>query len=300
MSGRDVAAEWIPPAPRDPWEETVPLTVTDTDRATAWRVQALLLTYPDQRLFDRVPILRAVVRALPADLGAPLRIFLKYLENTPLLELAARYVATFDQRKRFSPHLAYFSYGDIRTRGMALVRLRQIYRAAGKEIDRTEPPDHVAVVLEFASTDDPEVGRGLLIEHRAAIELMRLVLHDIDSPWAHVLDSVSATLPASGTRAEVPGPTARPAQEQVRRHVTHLATFPVPALRAHPGPLVPAERPGRCEHDAPMPGPNHRDQHPARPRVVDASSTRAESGFEEHSSEAILRCPDADCSIVHG
>ncbi|WP_244904872.1 hypothetical protein [Streptomyces prasinopilosus] len=32
--------------------------------------------------------------------------------------------------------------------------------------------------------------------HRAGLELLRLALNDDGSPWAHVLDSVSATLPA--------------------------------------------------------------------------------------------------------
>ncbi|WP_405885437.1 MULTISPECIES: hypothetical protein [unclassified Streptomyces] len=56
-------------------------------------------------------------------------------------------------------------------------------------------PDHLAVVLEFAATD-PAAGARLLTEHRAGLELLRLALNDDGSPWARVLDSASATLPA--------------------------------------------------------------------------------------------------------
>jgi len=113
--------------------------------------------------------------------------------------LAADYVATFDHRKRFSPYLTYFAYGDTRKRGMALLRFKHAYRAAGMRLDDgsgdAELPDHLAVVLEFAATGDPVVGRRLLVEHRAGLEVMRLGLREARSPWAHVLDSVSATLP---------------------------------------------------------------------------------------------------------
>ncbi|HEY7597261.1 MAG TPA: nitrate reductase molybdenum cofactor assembly chaperone [Actinophytocola sp.] len=164
----------------------------------AWQVQSLLLSYPDQQLLDRQPLLRAAVRRLPPAVGEPLAAFLDHLDATPLTELAADYVATFDHRKRFSPYLTYFAYGDTRKRGMALLRFKHAYRAAGLVLGEDELPDHLAVVLEFAATGDPAAGRRLLIEHRAGLELMRLGLREAGSPWAHVLDSVSATLPPLG------------------------------------------------------------------------------------------------------
>jgi nitrate reductase delta subunit len=58
-----------------------------------------------------------------------------------------------------------------------------------------ELPDHLAVVLEFGATADVAGARVLLLEHRAGLELLRLALEDAQSPWAHVLQAVSATLP---------------------------------------------------------------------------------------------------------
>ncbi|MFI7680464.1 nitrate reductase molybdenum cofactor assembly chaperone [Actinophytocola sp. NPDC049390] len=171
------------------------MTGTDRQRATAWQIQSLLISYPDEQLIDRVPLLRTATTTLPTPLGEPLRTVLDHLDVTPLVALAAEYVATFDHRKRFSPYLTYFVYGDTRKRGMALLRFKHAYRTAGLVLDDGELPDHLAVVLEFAATADPVVGLRLLIEHRAGLELMRLGLHDARSPWAGVLDSVSATLP---------------------------------------------------------------------------------------------------------
>jgi nitrate reductase molybdenum cofactor assembly chaperone NarJ/NarW len=176
------------------------MTITDTHRATAWQVQSLLLAYPGEQLSEQVPLLRSATATLPAPLGDPLVAFLDHVAATPPIRLAADYVATFDHRKRFSPYLTYFAYGDTRKRGMALLRFKHAYRAAGLHLHEGELPDHLAVVLEFAATGDAEAGRRLLVEHRAGLELMRLGLHEHGSPWASVLDSVSATLPPLGRR----------------------------------------------------------------------------------------------------
>jgi len=168
----------------------------------AWQVQSLLLSYPDSELLDRVPMLRAAVATLPGPLGGPLGAFLDHAATTRLIDLQADYVATFDHRKKFSPYLTYFAYGDTRKRGMALLRFKHAYRAAGLDLtdspDGGELPDHLSVVLEFAATGDAAAGLRLLTEHRAGLELMRLGLLEAGSPWAHVLESVSATLPPLG------------------------------------------------------------------------------------------------------
>ena len=163
---------------------------------SAWQAQSLVLAYPDEELLERTDLLRHVAVRLPGPVGQPLTRFLDHLDETPLTELAAEYVATFDHRKRCCLYLTYHAHGDTRKRGLALLRLKQTYTAAGLHLLDGELPDHLAVVLEFAATCDPAVGRRLLLEHRAGLELLRLALHDTHSPWAHVLDSVSATLPS--------------------------------------------------------------------------------------------------------
>lgn len=171
----------------------------ETEITTAWQIQSLLLDYPDERLLNRRPLIRQATEALTATLAKPLHRFLDHVDRTPVMDLAADYVATFDHRKRFSPYLTYFAHGDTRKRGMALLRFKHAYRAAGLVLDEGadgELPDHLAVVLEFAATGDAVQGRRLMIEHRAGLELMRLGLREAESPWADVLASVSATLPA--------------------------------------------------------------------------------------------------------
>lgn len=161
----------------------------------AWQLQSLLLGYPDEPFTAALPAIRKAAAALPAPIGAPLARFADHCSRAPATDLAADYVATFDHRRRCCLHLTYYAYGDTRKRGVALLRFKRTYAAAGLRLSEEELPDHLAVVLEFAATGDPAEGHRLLTEHRAGLELLRLALRDADSPWADVLDSVSATLP---------------------------------------------------------------------------------------------------------
>jgi nitrate reductase molybdenum cofactor assembly chaperone NarJ/NarW len=161
----------------------------------AWQAQSLLLGYPDG-LVAHEPTLRRASSTVDDRVGAPLNRFLDHVSRTPAGALAAEYVATFDHRKRCCLYLTYYAHGDTRNRGMALLTLKQTYAAAGLSLVDEELPDHLSVMLEYAATVEPPAGRNLLLSHRAGLELLRLALHDADSPWAAVLDSVSATLPA--------------------------------------------------------------------------------------------------------
>ena len=160
-----------------------------------WQSVSLLLDYPDEALLGRGELLRSASQTLPTTIGESLRGFLDHLEATPLPELQADYVETFDTRRRCNLFLTYFAHGDTRKRGMALLRFKQTFLSAGFELADTELPDHLCVVLEFAATIDRELGRDLMLDHRAGLELLRLSLRDLSSPWALLIDAVTATLP---------------------------------------------------------------------------------------------------------
>jgi nitrate reductase delta subunit len=154
-----------------------------------------MLGYPDEELLGRAQMLREAAARLPDDVAQPMTAFLAHLEATALPELAADFVATFDHQRRCCLYLTYFEHGDTRNRGIALLRFKTAYRDAGMILSDTELPDHLGVLLEFGATADVAVARVLLLEHRAGLELLRLALEDLHSPWAHVLKAVSATLP---------------------------------------------------------------------------------------------------------
>jgi nitrate reductase delta subunit len=197
------------------------------DHRAAWQAQSLLLGYPDDDLVERLGLVRRVASAAEPAVGAPLLAFLDRVAAVPLPALAADYVATFDHRKRCCLYLTYYAHGDTRRRGMALLRLKQTYAATGLRLVDDELPDHLAVVLEYAaSLDGPGAGLALLTEHRAGIELLRMALRDAGSPWASVLESVSATLPP--LRGDEHEAVARLAAEGPPAEQVGLAPFAPP------------------------------------------------------------------------
>jgi len=170
-------------------------TLPPGELAVAWQSLSLLLDYPDERLLDRLPLLCDASRQLPAAVGEPIREAVARLGLTPLTELQASYVDTFDSRRRCNLFLTYFAHGDTRKRGVALLRFKQTYLRSGYLLDETELPDHLCVVLEYAATVDQQLGWGLLLDHRAGLELLRLSLRDSGAAWAPLVEALAATLP---------------------------------------------------------------------------------------------------------
>lgn len=167
--------------------------------ADTWQLVSLLLDYPDEVLVGRLPLLRPVVAALPAEQRGPLTAYLDTLGQTPLGELQADYVDTFDVTRKCSLHLTYFTHGDTRERGVALVEFRQAYRRAGVEFDiDTELPDHLCVLLEFGAAHDRDTAWALLNRHRVGIELLRMALVKRTSRWLPVVEALRSTLPDLG------------------------------------------------------------------------------------------------------
>lgn len=164
--------------------------------AAARLASSWLLWYPDDALIERLPDITQVVEASPPKVRDALRQFLAYLEEVPLLDAQRDYVATFDMKRKACPYLTYWSDGDTRNRGLAILRFKQAYLASGFDVGDAELPDHLAVVLEFAAVGNTLTGDALLVESRVAIGLLRESLATLESPYVHVLDAVLATLPS--------------------------------------------------------------------------------------------------------
>ena len=125
----------------------------------------------------------------------PLGSFLDHVASQPLEDVQRAYVETFDHTRKCCLYLTYFTFGDTRRRGVALVQFKQAYRKAGLDLTEQELPDHLGVVLEFGATADVDGAWKLLNDHRAGIEMLRLALADRHSPWEQVLVALAATLP---------------------------------------------------------------------------------------------------------
>ena len=162
-----------------------------------WQAASLLLGYPDTEHRARLGAAAELLLNLTGPAREPLARNLCALSELDDRSAAEQYVATFDLSRRTTMYLTYWTAGDTRNRGAQMHAFVSAYRDCGVRPPKSEAPDHLPVVLEFAATVDPQVGRRLLIEHRVPIDMLRTGLAERGSPYADAVDAVCATLPAA-------------------------------------------------------------------------------------------------------
>ena len=166
------------------------------------RVLAALLDYPDAGFLRAVPELVDALdaeAALPASRRQELAALLHQLQALPPFEAEARYLETFDRGRATSLHLFEHVHGDSRDRGPAMIDLVQTYEKAGLYLGPEELPDHLGVVLEFASTQPPALAKAFLGEVAHILNAIFSALLKRESPYAAV---VAAVLELAGQKAE--------------------------------------------------------------------------------------------------
>jgi nitrate reductase delta subunit len=166
-------------------------------RALAW-----LLRYPDAGLRAALPELVAALRAeaaLPAGRLDELDGLATRLATLPALRVEADYVDLFDRSRQTALHLFEHVHGDSRDRGPAMIDLAQSYERAGLHLAEGEFPDHLPVVLEYASTQPPGAARAFLGETAHIVRAIFSALLKRNSGYASVL---AAVLDLAGEKAE--------------------------------------------------------------------------------------------------
>jgi nitrate reductase delta subunit len=197
------------------------------------RVLARLLSYPDAELRAHLPsCARRCTRAAllrPARLAEldalidSLRARARWTPRPTTCEL-------FDRGRRTALHLFEHVHGDSRDRGPAMIDLAQTYEKAGLYLAEGELPDHLPVVLEFASTQPPREARAFLgeIAHILQRHLQRAAARE--SRYASVL---AALLELAGEKAAGGADAGR---ARARRELGRARR---PSMAAPPGPGPP-------------------------------------------------------------
>lgn len=172
------------------------------DNRYSLRALALLLGYPDAALRAQLPALMDVLDqegSVPAARRAELRSLAGDLSRRDPLEVEAQYVETFDRGRATSLHLFEHVHGDSRDRGPAMVDLAQTYDKAGLHLAPEELPDHLCVVLEFASTQPPHIAQEFLGEMAHILTAIFSALLKRGSPYAA---AVAAVLELAGQHVQ--------------------------------------------------------------------------------------------------
>ena len=163
------------------------------DNKYSLRALALMLGYPDAALRANLPQLIEVIAteaAIPAQRRLELKALALELARMDPMEVEARYVETFDRGRATSLHLFEHVHGDSRDRGPAMVDLAQTYEKAGLVMGPEELPDHLCVVLEFASTQPAQLASEFLGEMEHILTAIFSALLKRSSPYATIIAAV--------------------------------------------------------------------------------------------------------------
>ena len=166
------------------------------------RVLAHLLSYPDAELRAHLPELQAALhdeRALGASRLTEIDALISRLANRRALDVEADHVELFDRGRGTALHLFEHVHGDSRDRGPAMVDLCQTYEAAGLFMAPGELPDHLTVVLQYASTQPPAQAKAFLGEITHILQVIFSALLRREAAHACVL---AALLDLAGEKAQ--------------------------------------------------------------------------------------------------
>jgi nitrate reductase molybdenum cofactor assembly chaperone NarJ/NarW len=180
---------------------------TNQPMALSLRALSHLLRYPDAALrshLDEIDEALAREAALSAPALAALRHLTDALREPDWTAVEARYVEQFDRGRRSSLHLFEHVHGDSRDRGPAMIDLIRTYESAGLLLAPDELPDHLSVLLEFASTQPPAAARAFIGEFGHLLQAIHAALAERGSPYAAVL---VALLALAGLPLEAPART---------------------------------------------------------------------------------------------
>ena len=166
------------------------------------RVLARLLGYPDASVRTHLDEMRDALHredALTVGRLGELDALIARLRDAPARDSEAAYVETYDSGRGTALHLFEHVHGESRDRGPAMVDLVKTYEQAGLFLAPGELPDHLGVVLEYASTQPPDSAREFLSEIAHILQVIFSALLRRQSPYASI---VAAVLELAGERAE--------------------------------------------------------------------------------------------------
>ena len=175
---------------------------TPKDMSLTLRGLARLLNYPDDELRAHLGELREALRqeaVLNAERAAEVDALITSLAAQSDIDAEADYVQLFDSGRRTSLHLFEHVHGDSRDRGPAMIDLAQTFEAAGLYLAEGEMPDHLPVVLEYASTQPPREARAFLGEMAHLLNALFSALNERQSAYASV---IGALLELAGEKAQ--------------------------------------------------------------------------------------------------
>ena len=190
--------------------------------ALTLRVLARLLSYPAPAVRSHLGELRDTLhreQALGAARLAELDALIFGIGRQSAIDAEADYVQLFDSGRSTSLHLFEHVHGDSRDRGPAMIDLAQMYEKAGLYLNEGEMPDHLPVVLEYASSQPAPAARAFLAE---IAHILNVIFNALDKRGSRYASAAGAVLELAGEKAR---PVSVPDDEPLDESWVEPAAF---------------------------------------------------------------------------
>jgi nitrate reductase molybdenum cofactor assembly chaperone NarJ/NarW len=172
----------------------------------SFKALSALLCYPSLELKEAADDIVQVIASeaiLSETAQAALKPLLDDLKALDIYDLQERYVLLFDRSRTLSLNLFEHVHGESRDRGPAMVDLLETYRAGGFELESSELPDHLPILLEFISTRPLAEARELLQDAGHILATLAERLTRRESCYAPVLTALTEFAQIESTSKEV-------------------------------------------------------------------------------------------------
>ena len=171
-----------------------------------FKILGLLLSYPQAQLIEaRSEIVeRLREEALLAEKTIKrIARFLDSQAEKDLLDVAERYVETFDRGRAHCLHLFEHIHGESRDRGQAMVDLCETYASKGLYVKNNELPDYLPLFMEYLSLCSLKEASDLLGEAIDVIAAIGARLGKRNSPYAVVFAAIESLSAVKVDRTKV-------------------------------------------------------------------------------------------------
>ncbi len=158
-----------------------------------------ILEYPTPMIAEQAKACENALAQVDGQASKHLSEFGEYCVNNSLSRLEELYTDTFDLDAICCPYVGFHLFGEERTRGMFMVKLKEHYRAQNYPLNG-ELPDHLSVMLRFLagaaeSGETRDLTRYCLIP---ALGRMISLFKDKENPYGGVLRALLAFLETEG------------------------------------------------------------------------------------------------------
>ena len=160
-----------------------------------------ILEYPTSRIAEQTKVCENALEPMNGQAFKHLRTFGEYCVKNPLSHLEELYTDTFDLEAICCPYVGFHLFGEDRSRGMFMVKLKEYYRAHNYFL-KTELPDHISIMLRSLSVVIADDEARDLIKYCLipTVKKMILLFKDSGNPYKCVLQAVLTFLEAERER----------------------------------------------------------------------------------------------------